>query len=117
MSSIAEDILGYRGPRANGGPLCVVAVLVESGGAGPRRMASLHAGDFFGEMALLSAAPRNATVQAVTACQLYELAKRDVDALCEVCTGVRNALTEAARQRKAATEAAGPTRPSSAFTT
>ncbi len=95
----------------------VVAVLVDADGSGPRRMASLHAGDFFGEMALLSAAPRNATVQAVTACQLYELAKRDVDALCEVCTGVRDALTEAARQREAATKAARPARTSSAFTT
>jgi CRP-like cAMP-binding protein len=66
----------------------------------PRRVASLHAGDFFGEMALLNAEPRSATVQATTPCQLYELVKNDVDALCKVCTGVRVALTDAALKRR-----------------
>jgi hypothetical protein len=78
----------------------VVAVLVKSGREEPRRVASLHAGDFFGEMALLNAEPRSATVQAVTPCQLYELVKQDVDALCRVCTGVRVALTDAALRRR-----------------
>lgn len=59
----------------------VVAVLVARGGGEPDRVASLGAGEFFGERALLTAEPRNATVQAVTDCQLYELMKRDVDAL------------------------------------
>lgn len=81
----------------------VVAVLVASEDGPPRRVASLHAGDFFGEMALLSDDPRNATVEAVTACQLYELAKRDVDGLCEVCEGVQQALTAAALARKVST--------------
>jgi CPA1 family monovalent cation:H+ antiporter len=78
----------------------VVAVLVKSGHGEPRRVASLHAGDFFGEMALLNAEPRSATVQAATPCQLYELVKQDVDALCKVCTGVRVALTDAAIKRR-----------------
>ncbi|MCH8146260.1 MAG: hypothetical protein IIA55_16245, partial [Gemmatimonadetes bacterium] len=43
--------------------------------------------------------PRSATVHSVTACQLYELSKQDVDALCEVCDGVKEALTAAARER------------------
>jgi len=80
----------------------VVAVLVESGDGQPRRVASLHAGDFFGEMALLSAEPHSATVRAATPCQLYELAKQDVDRLSEVCTGVHVALTDAAVQRREA---------------
>ena len=42
-----------------------------------------------GEMALLSDEPRSATVHSVTACQLYELSKQDVDSLCEVCNGVK----------------------------
>ncbi|MCZ6916332.1 MAG: cation:proton antiporter [Gemmatimonadetes bacterium] len=81
----------------------VVAVLVASGDRPPRRVASLHAGDFFGEMALLSDDPRNATVEAVTAGQLYELSKSDVDGLCEVCEGVKQALTAAALARKVST--------------
>ena len=56
------------------------------------RVASLHAGGFFGETALLTSRPRNATVRAVTDCQLYELAKTDVDSLCDTCVGVRAAL-------------------------
>jgi CPA1 family monovalent cation:H+ antiporter len=78
----------------------VVAVLVKTDHEAPRRVASLHAGDFFGEMALLNAEPRSATVQATTPCQLYELVKNDVDALCKVCTGVRVALTDAALKRR-----------------
>ncbi len=81
----------------------VVAVLVSRDGA-ERRMASLYAGDFFGEMALLTAGPRTATVRAVTDCQLYELAKRDVDALCDVCPGVKEALVEAYEARRRALE-------------
>ena len=78
----------------------VVAVLVRVIGSDePRRIASLHAGDFFGEMALLSDEPRSATVKAITACQLYELSKQDVDALCAVCKGVGEALAQAARER------------------
>ena len=81
----------------------VVAVLVSRDGA-ERRMASLYAGDFFGEMALLTAGPRTATVRAVTDCQLYELAKRDVDALCDVYPGVKEALVEAYEARRRALE-------------
>jgi CRP-like cAMP-binding protein len=78
----------------------VVAVFVDSGDAGVKRIASLHAGDFFGEMALLSDKPRNATVRAVTDCHLYELQKKDVDALCEVCEGAKEALVNAAASRR-----------------
>lgn len=79
----------------------VVGVFVERGSAPARRIASLHAGDFFGEMALLSDTPRTATVRAMTGCQLYELSRRDVDALCEVCEGARDALIAAAAARRA----------------
>jgi CPA1 family monovalent cation:H+ antiporter len=81
----------------------VVAVLISQVGEPPRRVASLHAGDFFGEMALLSDAPRNATVQAVTGCQLYELAKRDVDAICETFPGIKRALVSAFESRSSDT--------------
>ena len=65
------------------------------------RVASLHAEDFFGEMALLTDEPRNATVTAATDCRLVELSRKDVDALCQVCDGVRQALEQAARERAA----------------
>ena len=80
----------------------VVAVLIAKQGRPPERVASLHAGDFFGEMALLTAERRTATVRAITDCQLYELSKPDVDALCDVCAGVKEALVEAYRARKGA---------------
>ncbi len=78
----------------------VVAVLVAQSG-GPQRVATLHAGEFFGEMALLTAEPRAATVQAVSDCQLYELTKRDVDSVCQVCSGVKAALVAAFEERRA----------------
>ncbi|NIM50582.1 MAG: Na+/H+ antiporter [Gemmatimonadales bacterium] len=78
----------------------VVAVIAARPGRRPKRVAALHAGEFFGEMALLTQEPRNATVQAVTGCQLYELSSRDVDALCEFCPGVRDALVEAYEERR-----------------
>ncbi len=78
----------------------VVAVLISRDGGPPERVASLHAGDFFGEMALLTEQARSATVRAVTDSQLYELAKLDVDALCQTCPGVEQALREAHRERQ-----------------
>ncbi len=78
----------------------VVAVIVARPGKPPKRVASLHAGEFFGEMALLTQEPRTATVQAVTGCQLYELANKDVDAICEFCPGVRDALATAYQERR-----------------
>jgi CPA1 family monovalent cation:H+ antiporter len=79
----------------------VVAVIVAEPGQPPRRVASLHAGEFFGEMALLTQEPRSATVQAVTGCQLFELKSRDVDGICEFCPQVREALLRAYEDRRA----------------
>jgi len=78
----------------------VVAVMLRSDGE-DKRVASLHAGDFFGEMALLTAEPRVATVKAISDCQLYELSKSDVDALRAHSAGVDEALVSAYQKRKA----------------
>ena len=78
----------------------VVGVLVAKGTGPASRVASLHAGEFFGERALLTDEPRNATVMAATDCRLFELTRRDVEALCEVCEGVREALEAAAKARE-----------------
>jgi CPA1 family monovalent cation:H+ antiporter len=83
----------------------VVAVLIAPAGGEPQRVASLHAGDFFGEGALLSAEPRNATVRAVTGCQLYELSKKDVDRICTLCPAVKDALMRAHAERRRASAA------------
>ncbi|MFQ5704739.1 MAG: cation:proton antiporter [Gemmatimonadales bacterium] len=79
----------------------VVAVLICRNGEPPVRVASLHAGEFFGEMALLTDEPRSATVTAATDCRLFELSKRDVEALCHSSTGVTEALERAATARAA----------------
>jgi CPA1 family monovalent cation:H+ antiporter len=50
----------------------VVRVSVEQGGV-DRDLATLMAGDFFGEMALLTGEPRTATCRSVTPCALYRL--------------------------------------------
>ncbi len=78
----------------------VVAVIVALPGRPPKRVASLHAGEFFGEMALLTQAPRSATVQAMTGCQLYELSGEDVNRLCDRLPAVRVALMQAYEERR-----------------
>ncbi len=78
----------------------VVAVSKKDSTGRSDRIAMLHVGDFFGEMALLTDSPRNASVEAATDCQLYELTKREVDSLCKVCTGAREALETALGQRR-----------------
>jgi putative ABC transport system ATP-binding protein len=58
-----------------------VEVLVDSGD-GPKRVAVLGSGETFGEMSLLTGAPRNATIRTTKSSLLYALAKEDfTDAL------------------------------------
>ena len=78
----------------------VVRVSRQDGGM-TRDIATLMAGDFFGEMALLHGGPRTATCRAVTPCALYELRRDDVDAVLESCPAMREALEEADRTRRA----------------
>jgi CRP-like cAMP-binding protein len=63
-------------------------------------VATLMAGDFFGEMALLHGVTRTATCRAVTPCALYELARTDMDAVVETCPGIAEALLTADRTRR-----------------
>ena len=78
----------------------VVRVSRQDGGM-TRDIATLMAGDFFGEMALLHGGPRTATCRAVTPCALYELRRDDIDAVIESCPAMREALEEADRTRRA----------------
>ena len=66
-----------------------------------RDLATLMAGDFFGEMALLHRDPRTATVRAITPSSLYELRRGDLDQVIEKYPDMRKALEEADRVRKA----------------
>ena len=69
--------------------------------------ATLMAGDFFGEMALLHGTVRVATCRAVTPCALYEFARTDLDAVMETCPAMSVALGEADRRRREELREAG----------
>jgi len=77
----------------------VVRVSRRDGGRS-RDLATLMAGDFFGESALLHGGSRNATCRAVTPCALYELKREDFDAVVEVSPAVRQAVEEADLRRR-----------------
>jgi len=75
-----------------------------------RTLATLHAGDYFGEMALLSDKTRNATIQARTAMEVLLIPKRDFDTLRRSVPAFGEVFKELARQR-AATHATAPASP------
>ncbi|MDX1494915.1 MAG: cation:proton antiporter, partial [Longimicrobiales bacterium] len=83
----ADDVIVAQGDR--GSSLFLIArgvVRVTRVDDGEKRdIATLMAGDFFGEMALLHHSPRTATCRAVTPCALWELARSDLDAALESC--------------------------------
>lgn len=62
-------------------------------------LATLMAGDFFGEMALLHSEPRNANCRAVTPCALYELRRDAFDKVKAVCPAIQEAIEAADRGR------------------
>jgi monovalent cation:H+ antiporter, CPA1 family len=65
-----------------------------------RDLATLIAGDFFGEMALLHDDPRVATCRAVLPTAVFALRRKDFDEVCEACPGIKEALEKADRDRK-----------------
>jgi putative peptide zinc metalloprotease protein len=52
--------------------------VIDEGGGAERRLATLHGGALFGEAALLTGAPRNATVRAVSDGELLVLGRDDI---------------------------------------
>jgi CPA1 family monovalent cation:H+ antiporter len=78
----------------------VVRVVLESEGS-PVDVATLMAGDFFGEMALLRGEPRTATCRAVTPSALLELKKADFDAVRAACPGLKAAIEVVEKRRRA----------------
>lgn len=69
-----------------------------------RDLATLMAGDFIGEMALLHREPRSATARTVTPATLYELGRQDLNHVIERHPTVRSALQESDRRRREARE-------------
>ncbi len=77
-----------------------VDVLANSDGSMPRRLARLHAGDFFGEIALLQDAPRTATVKAVSTVETFSLGKHEFLSLMSNSPRLREAVTNEANMRE-----------------
>lgn len=65
-----------------------------------RHIASLMAGNFFGEGALLDHRPRNAAVTAMTPCSLYKLRRKDLEVLVGVYPNIRRALEQENERRR-----------------
>jgi len=100
----AGDIIIRQGER--GDSLFLIArgvVRVSQAVDGMERdLATLLAGDFFGEMALLHGDPRTATCRAVTPCALHELRRADFQDAAAHCHAMREALEAAERARRPA---------------
>jgi CPA1 family monovalent cation:H+ antiporter len=62
-------------------------------------LATLMAGDFFGEAALLTGEPRSATVTAVTECLLYKLHRDDLEVAMATQPAIREVLEKESRKR------------------
>jgi CRP-like cAMP-binding protein len=79
----------------------VVRVIVSREKLGELPVATLLAGDFFGEMAALTANPRTATVKAVTDCSMYVMRAEDLQAVATLCPVLHDALEQKYFQRRA----------------
>lgn len=78
-------------------------------GAPPQRLTVLREGSFFGELAILTDAPRAATVRALTDVEVYALRRDGVLQLAQAHADFNHYLQAAARQYSVARGAAHPT--------
>jgi putative ABC transport system ATP-binding protein len=67
---------------------------------GPRRVATLREGDCFGEQALMTGKPRNATIRTLTPTLLYVLGKEDFQAALDASDSFREELQKALFDRQ-----------------
>jgi hypothetical protein len=72
-------------------------------------VAVLSDGQFFGELALLSSRPRNATLRALDYCELYSLDKKTFDRVLEAFPEFREHIDRVARERLSEPGEARPT--------
>ncbi len=98
----AGQVIVAQGSRGSSLMLIAQGVVrvVSSDNKGEHDLATLVAGDFFGEMALLTNQPRSATCRAVTPCALYELRRTDFNDLVASLPAVRLAFEAANRDRR-----------------
>jgi putative ABC transport system ATP-binding protein len=76
-----------------------VDVLIRENGT-PRSVANLTKGDFFGEAALLTGEPRNATVTALDDVELYSLGKEDFQVVIDASATFEEELRKALFERQ-----------------
>ncbi|MDH5509911.1 MAG: cation:proton antiporter [Nitrospinota bacterium] len=100
MFAVREDII-RQGDSASSMYFIVRGVVRVSQGEGEERrdLATLMAGGFFGELALLQEKPRIATVWAVTPCSLLELKRGDLFEAMEAHPEIRANIERAAALR------------------
>ena len=84
-----------------------IANLLVQDGKDINQVATLYAGDFFGEAALLHRTPRNATAMAATPCSLYELSRKDLDRIGDLHPKILYAIEEVDRERLTSTTVTG----------
>jgi ATP-binding cassette subfamily B protein len=77
-----------------------VDVLVADPAGRPRHLATLRAGDYFGEVALLYEVPRTATIRTRTPVELASLRKEHFTALLAAAPDVRKVLDQQLRGRQ-----------------
>ena len=66
---------------------------------GLAQVATLYAGDFFGESALLHGTPRNATARAATPCSLYVLSRKNLDKIFQLYPDIRQTVEAIDQER------------------
>ncbi|MDX1583825.1 MAG: cyclic nucleotide-binding domain-containing protein [Thermoanaerobaculia bacterium] len=76
-----------------------VEVVREDGDGGRRVLARLGEGEYFGEMALLSEAPRNASVVALTDVKVLAISHRDFQSLFSGIPALRQSIDAVMAQR------------------
>lgn len=105
----ADDVIVRQGARGSSLFLIARGVVrvTRTDDGEDHDIATLLAGDFFGEMALLHEGVRTATCRAVTPCALWELDRSDLDAVVESCPAMQAALEDADRTRRKELEDVG----------
>jgi CRP/FNR family transcriptional regulator, cyclic AMP receptor protein len=109
IASIADEVEVKAGTvLAREGERGIEFFVIESGSARVDRsgtiVATLGAGDFFGEMSLIDGGPRTATVTATEPTTVLIVRKQAFDALQEDVKGLRAVINQALAQRIRANE-------------